>query len=332
VLHADIERHALQTGEVFNGTAGSVIERRNAAGFRFYAHKFYDAAGKSRERYLAGPIGQRQADQVADTLRLRIAELKDLVPSLRLLGREGYNLVDGKTFATIAVLHNQGLFAAGAMLVGSHAYGIILNRLGIRAQPYATEDVDIARRQTLTFAQAPTVDFLAMLNQTGLDFVEVPSVDRKAPPTSFKTRGRSFHVDLLVPSRGETFTTVAIPELAAHAKGLPYLGYLLAESQPGVMLAREGCCAVRVPVPERFAVHKILVSRLRAGREAKSDKDVLQASVLAAALADTHPGALEGAVAALPPRARKHFRVGLAATRRHLADASPRAWDALNGV
>ncbi len=39
VLYADLESYALQQHEVFVGTAGSVIERKNATGFRFYAHQ-----------------------------------------------------------------------------------------------------------------------------------------------------------------------------------------------------------------------------------------------------------------------------------------------------
>ena len=39
-----------------------------------------------------------------------------------------------------------------------------------------------------------------------------------------------------------------------------------------------------------------MVSRLRTGRGAKSTKDVQQASVLCAALAELHPGAIEEAV------------------------------------
>lgn len=120
-----------------------------------------------------------------------------------------------------------------------------------------------------------------------------------------------------------------VPELGAYAAGLPYLGYLLEESQPGMVAAREGCCAVRVPLPERFAIHKLIVSRLRAGREAKSGKDVHQASVVSAALADTHPGAIESALAAVPKRAIKPLRSALASARRELEVAAPAAWEEL---
>jgi hypothetical protein len=329
VLHADLESHVVLGAPAFPGTAGSVIERRNASGFRFYAHQYYDGEGKKRERYLAGPVGSPAADEAAAATRVRIGEVKELVPSLRMLGREGYNLADARTYGTLASLSNHGVFAAGGMLVGSHAYGVLLNRLGARAAAYATEDIDIARGAALALEPRPEAGFLEMLRDSGIDFVEVPRLERGAPPTSFKQRGRSqFHVDLLVPSPAETFPVVAVPELKAHATGLPYLQYLLAESQTGLLLAREGLCAVRVPLAERFVVHKLVVTRLRVERGAKSEKDVLQASVVAAVLAETHPGALEAAVSALPRRARKHFAAGLGQARA-LLEPHPRALEEL---
>ncbi len=180
------------------------------------------------------------------------------------------------------------------MLIGSHAYEVLLNRLGARAAAYTTEDTDIARREALAFEAVPSQTFLEILKDSGIEFVKVPELDRKKPSTSFKKRGKSrFHVDLLMPSADETFPVVPVPELKAHATGPPYLEYLLADSQMVMLMAREGCCAVHVPLPERFAVHKLIVSRLRVGRDTKSDKDVFQASVLCAVLADSHPGALE---------------------------------------
>ena len=319
LLYTDVESVALQQAEVFVGTAGSVIERTNAARFRYYAHQAYDGDGKQRERYLAGPVGDSEADAAAEALRTRIEETKDLVPTLRMLGREGFCLVDRKTYATLAALHNHGVFAAGGMLIGSHAYGVLLNRLGVRATPYATEDIDIARREALAFQKVPTKGLLAILRESGIDFVEVPSLDRKQPATSFKQKGRGrFHVDLLVPSKDETFPVVPVPELGASATGLPYLRYLLAESQTAALLAREGCCAVRVPLPERFAVHKLVVSKLRSGRSVKAEKDESQAIALCAALTETHPGALESAVRALPRRATKHFRAALRSVHSQL--------------
>lgn len=330
---ADIENFALQQNEVFLGTAGSVITRTNASGFAYFAHKYLDGDRKHRESYLAGPVGSDDAEATAKALRERIAEVKDLVSTLRMLGREGFNLVDAKTYSTIAVLHNHGVFEAGGMLIGSHAYGVILNRMGVRATPYTTEDIDIARREALAFKKLPDQGLLQILRESGVDFVEVPSLNRKEPATSFKQKGKGrFHVDLLVPSPNETFPTVAVPELQAHATALPYLGYLLKESQTSVVMAREGCCSVRIPIPERFAVHKLVVSQLRTGREAKSIKDIEQASVLCAALAELFPGAIEDAVEALSSKMTKHFRKSLPSTRKLLENAAPLAWAELSGT
>jgi hypothetical protein len=331
-LYSDLEGNSSQR-EVFTGTAGTVLERTNAAGFRFYARQYYDGEGKQRESYLGGPVGNVQADARARDMRTRIEEIKDLVPSLRLLGREGYNLADSRTYATLASLHNHGVFSAGGMLIGSHAYGVLMNHLGVRSANYTTEDIDIARREALAFETLPEQGFLEMLRDSGIEFVEVPPLDRKLPATSFKQRGRTrFHVDLLVPSPNEEFPVLPVPELKAHATGLPYLQYLLQDSQTAMLIAREGCCAVRVPLPERFAVHKLLVSRLRSGRGAKSEKDVFQACVLLAVLADKHSGTIEEALKMVPGPARKYLKPAIESGRPLLEITYPRAWDALTAA
>lgn len=330
--YGNIENVAAHQEELFLGTAGSVLERSNQDGFKYYTHQFYDGDGKKRQEYLAGPIGSGAADDAADAMRTRIEETNDLVKTLRRLGREGFILADVKTYATIGALHNHGIFEAGGMLIGSHAYGVLLNKLGVRAALHRTDDIDIARREQLAFRKVPSKSLLEMLRESGVDFVPVPSLKRGAPATSFKKKGKAqFHVDLLVPSRDETFPTVAVPELGAHATGLPYLKYLLAESQPATLLARQGCCEVRVPLPERYAVHKLVVSQLRTGRGAKSSKDIDQASTLCAALAELHPGAIEDAVNALPRKMAKHFRKALPAVQKRLEAAAPQAWGELGG-
>jgi hypothetical protein len=314
------------------GTAGSVVERRNADDVRYYAHQFYDGARRQRERYLAGPVGQEDADAKARALRARIERLKAQVPLLRMLGREGFALVPPPAYAAIAALSNRGVFAAGGVLIGSHAYGVISNRMGVRAAPYVTDDVDLARAAPLAFERALDVGLREILGESGLEFFEVPSLDRKAPATKLKARGKgAVEVDLLAPSRDETYPTVAVRELRAHATGLPYLGYLLAESQPGTVMMREGCCAVHVPVPERFAVHKLVVSRLRAGRSSKAQKDLGQATLLLAALGEMHGGAIADAVAALPKRASRHFTKAREGVRSVLEARAPRAWAELVG-
>ncbi len=53
---------------------------------------------------------------------------------------------------------------------------------------------------------------------------------------------------------------------------------------------------VRVPTPERFAIHKLIVSQLRPIRSAKRVKDVEQARQLIAALRERDPESIDTAI------------------------------------
>ena len=170
--------------------------------------------------------------------------------------RAGFATVDRKTYSPGNFAQLQ-VIRAGAVLIGSHAFGALLNALGVKAVPYATEDIDIARSEALALAEIPA--FIDMLRETGVEFFEVPALNRRQYPTSFKGRRE-------IPIKGPSARAIArggrprhpVPELKAHAKGLPYLHYLLAESQEVPVLSLPyGVVLVRVPVPERYAIHKL---------------------------------------------------------------------------
>lgn len=325
-LYGDLENFARGQGEVLTGTPGGVIERSNAGGYKYYVHQFYDALGKRTERYVAGPVGAPESDRKAAQLREKISAVGEAIKTIRLLLREGYKFVDSKAYATVATFQNHSLFRSGTQLIGSHAYGVLLNQLGIRTPQYVTQDVDIARLAELGLPDKD-MGLLEMLKTTGISFFEVPNLDPRKPSTSFKEAGKSFfQVDLLVPSSNDV-GIVPVPDLKAHATSLPYLQYLLGESQDATLLAREGCCAVLVPAPERFAWHKLIVSQVRK-RSDKSLRDIAQASVLIAALSERHPGALEEASVALPASAIKHVHSALEIARQSLT-AHPRALEVL---
>lgn len=324
--YADLENHALSQDEALAGTPGSISIRQNASGTRYYVRQFYDFEGRKRDQYLCQAEAPGCEAQI-HAWKKRVEDAKELQGGIRLLAREGYSMLDAKPLAALAPLCNHGIFGAGAVLVGTHAFGVIVNRLGIRAAAFATEDVDIARPGKLALERRLKGGLLELLRESGIDFVDVPAFARGAPPTSYKERGRSrFTFDLLVPARGEEVETLPVPELNAHATGLPYLRYLLAQTQMGAAISIHGIAAVRVPVPERFALHKLLVAQLRAGRAEKSRKDLKQAAVLIAATAELFPGAIEEAFGKAAASSRPHIRKSLERIRQDL-QAHPRAWE-----
>jgi hypothetical protein len=225
------------------------------------------------------------------------------------------------------------VFRHGAMLVGTHAFGAILNALGVRlAANYRTEDIDLARYGAIQLATRPEGGILELLGQSGLPFVEVPELDFRKPSTSFKVRGRPLKVDLLVPG-DRRYRSRRIPELGAHATGLPFFDYLLAESTPGVVLGRDNVVPVRVPSAARYCLHKLIVAALRVPTSAaKADKDLAQSAILAAALHDKFEGDLVDAAAKIPPGARRRVAQSARRAAAMLGERFAAARDFLAGL
>src|SRR5579863_1520789 len=271
LMLSELDATAREQPEAFLGTPGNLTLRKNESGTEFWVHRYSNAIGERQEVYL-GTDEDPSAKARLESLRQRIEEANSTISRVRVLARAGFATVDRKTYSTLASLHNHGLFRAGAVLIGSHAFGALLNALGVKAVPYATEDVDIARPEALVVPEIPA--FIDMLRNTGIEFFEVPALNRRQHATSYKEGGASrLRVDLLVPSPGEGYPTIPVPELKAHAKGLPYLRYLLADSQEVPVLSPHGVVLVRVPVPERYAIHKLIVSQLRSKSSSKPGKD-----------------------------------------------------------
>ena len=329
---SDLKRRALEQPFLLTGTPGSVGVRE-VSGRSFYYRQFYDAQGKKGAEYI-GPVGASQAEERASAVRAAILLTQELVKEGRLLAQTGYVRADPRTGAILGALANRELFRAGAVLVGSHAYGALLNELGVRAAAFATEDVDIARDRPLEVALKEDVDFETILAESTVPLLPVPGFDRKAPATSFKAAGPDrLRVDLLVPARGAEVSTRAVPELRAHAQAMPYLRQLLARPIDAVVLGREGVVPVKVPRPEAFAWHKVLLSQLRGATSDKRGKDRAQAAVLLAVLAEDAPDALAGAFDELPRGTKTKTRGAAKPVVELLAKAGhERAAEVVNGM
>jgi hypothetical protein len=306
--YSDAKRRASEQVFVLVGSAGSVSERE-VSGRRFYYRQFYDAEGKKAADYI-GPVGQRDTEARARAVRAEIELAGALLADVRELGRAGYCRVDRRTSAILAALANHELFRAGAVLGGSHAYGVLLNELGARAAAYQTEDIDVARAHPLRIALPPDSSFESILADSTVPLHPVPGFDRKTPASSYKMPGAArLRVDLLAPARGSDVGTLSIPELRAHATALPFLSYLLTDPLDAVVLG-QSVVPVRVPSPERFVWHKMLVAQIRGSTRDKRSKDIAQAAALFAVLAEEAPGDTERAFASLPHGTKAKTRDG----------------------
>lgn len=308
-IYAQAKELALAQRTIPLLTAGS-IQTEERAGGRFVYRYRYDASGKRIAEYLGAESSPEMSAKL-ERARQEIADQGTIAEYSQKLRRIGFYGADNSTVITVASLFNAGVFGGGGVLIGTHAFGAILNELGVTASPFPmTEDVDMVAK-SIELAALPEGGFLGLLGKTGLPFHEVPTLKRGGPSTSFKVRGRKLRVDLLVPARGKPYAPVRIPHLGTHAMGLPYLEYLLKSSIPSVLIGRDRIVPVTVPHPGWFCLHKLALYELRTGGEnSKREKDVLQGAMLVSALAQDQDFLLTEVVEKMDSKLRSKIKPG----------------------
>jgi hypothetical protein len=311
--YQELKQLARSQRRVLSGTPGT-LKQRTQSGKQYWVREHIRADGKKDDEYL-GAADERTVARLREELELARA-LAAGSASLRLFG---YQRIDRKPAAVLEVLFNRGLSAAGLVLVGSHAYGALLNELGVMAPGYKTQDIDLARAEPLSLALPDGDDFQSLLDETGLRFVPVPGMPSQKPSASFKLPGaEALAVDLLVPGRkpGEL---VAVAELGAYAQAIPLLDYLAGEPAESIVLSPNQVIPVRVPSPERFVLHKLFSSQSRSGGDRdKIRKDLQQAAILAAAIEEETPGRLNDAFRRMPATEKPRVKRGALAASRLL--------------
>lgn len=228
-------------------------------------------------------FAQRCGDMVAQLRAARLATL------------------DAASGSLLASLSAQGVFDVGGTLVGTMAFRLYDAELGrrvSRVEPALTQDIDIASYEGLSVALAlDAAHSLKGLPKALANFgLEItPSLDPKGRSGRWRRKTGEPVLDFLAPSFEEDQHMVWLEAMGVWAQGLHYLNYLLADPIPAVGLYRHGVL-VRIPRPERFAVHKLIVAQRRTGPGlAKRRKDLGQARALILALAEDRPTELKQA-------------------------------------
>lgn len=327
--YQEVKRLARSQARVLAGTPG-ILKQRTVAGKQYWMREYIRPDGKKTDEYL-GPAAAVEKARV-DALRAEIELARALAAGSAQLRLFAYQRIDRKPAAVLAVFFNRGLTQAGLTLVGSHAYGVLLNELGIFAAGYRTQDVDVARGHPLSLALPEGASLGSLLKETGLGFVPVPGMPSQQPSTSFKLPGaQALAVDLLAPG-DRVGGVVPVKELAAHAQAIPLLDFLVDEAIDGIVLSPNQVIPVRVPAPERFALHKLFSSQSRRADRDKIRKDLYQAAVLAAAAEEETPERLRDAYKSIPAAGKPAVRRGALAAARLLEPAHPEAREALLAI
>lgn len=218
-------------------------------------------------------------------------ETGQIVAQLRAAGLPTPTTGTGKL---INALSRSGFFRDGGILAGTNAFALYALELGAPLDDMLirTEDVDIAADRSVRIIAGENASLTVSLEGIGLNPIAGPLEDH---PVRWQTDD-GIVLDILAPRRRNGESTVLLKGLGIWAQALPFLEFCLKDPIHAVALYREGI-PVRIPAPERFAVHKLIVASVRTGtHRAKSEKDLMQAGSLIQTLVEARPYELQFAL------------------------------------
>ncbi len=264
----------------------------------YYYYQYSDPGGVLRQAYIGKktPALERVVERFLterETFKEDMAQIQRLCAQLRL---GGVLITDTASARVLKAFAESGIFHLNGVLVGTHAFTVLGNLLGVRWKNSAakTHDIDIASGSRMSVA-IPHIqaDLPRTLERLEMGFLPVPQLDPKNPSTSFKVRGKALRVDILTPEVSSTDRgPVFISAFKVAAQPLRFLDYLIENPEKGAIV-NGGGVLVNVPTPARYAFHKLIVSGERGVvMHDKIEKDLLQAAQVFSALADERPGDL----------------------------------------
>ncbi len=254
-------------------------------------------------RYL-GPGSPDVRRRIQDRTELAAAR-KDRLEIVRALRGARLPVPDGLSGNVLAALSEAGAFRLRAVVVGSAAFQCYAPMLGVRmpGEMGRTGDVDIGQFRVISLAVDDEIDadLLEVLLRADRRFEAIPSPDDTRRVLRYAIRAGSqetFSVDVLTPLRGpDRPGLTTLKALRGQAQPLRFLDFLIYREVEAVALHGPGV-PVKVPAPERFVLHRLIVSLMRidsAACQAKAGKDIAQVKILLRALAEDRPHELDAA-------------------------------------
>jgi hypothetical protein len=294
--------------DLVGGFANGLPIEREVRGSRYLYWQIRGVGGRLRQIYL-GPAADPKARELRDALAAYKNRRGPIIEDLERLTAayiaSGGPRHIGQHFRVVDALARAGLFRAGVLLVGSHAFVSIGASLGVSwsAEDAATADIDLCRDELVTVAcvEQISIDVPGILHSLDPSFFLVPELDIKRPNTSLSSRKSGIKLDLLTTARtprDERPRLVAPLGLAAQP--LRYMDYLVRDDARRGLFLGPHAVLVNVPDAGRYALHKLAVAERRGQgpNSIKSQKDRRQAAALVEALNEAQPGTLAAAAQA----------------------------------
>ncbi len=269
-------------------------------GARTYWYDTYRVGSGVMKRYIGEDSDDLRArlERSSELRRDADERKKQRSRLIRILRAERFMSVDPGTGSLLASLESAGVFRLGGTVVGTHAFRLYEGELGVTygfEEAAMTDDLDIASFERLSLALADTVSPTLQQVLSDFSFEPVPALEPEKVWRWRQTKSNLL-VEFLTPSFEAEEGLKPLAALGVYAQSLHFLNYLVAEPINAAVPYRSGVL-VRIPRPERFAIHKLIVAdRRQTGPDSlKSVKDRRQAAFLIRILAEDRPDDLADA-------------------------------------
>lgn len=272
-----LARSVSSTIEGLNGSFGKKAIR----GRNYWYFQYRDIDGKVEQVYV-GP----ESDALLALMQKHKGHSQEPIRRLAAAAIAlGCDPMIPKHFRVIRRLSEYGFFRRGGILVGTHAFMAMSNMLGILpAEKMQTQDVDSAHAgKNISIAMPSTIEVKtdSAIRSLEMGLLPISTVEGKFGSTYINPADPAFRIDFLTSKNSDSDEPVYINGLSIAMQPLKFMEFSMVDIVQAVVFCAEGATLVNIPRPDRFAVHKLIVSAERKISESvKSAKDVRQANAI----------------------------------------------------
>lgn len=257
------------------------FHKRRLKGREYWYFGYRDIDGAGRMVYI-GPDTERVKTLVGRFEAQR--QSATVVPQANAAIALGCEATLPKHFKLIKRLADYGLFRAGGILIGTHAFLAYGNMLGVHwSHGGRTLDVDFAHAGNNVSLALPTdlqMNVHSALESLEMGLLPIRQFGGKTGAQYRNPQDPELRLDFVTSMHRED-APVVVPSLNVALQPLKFMEFSLEGTIQGCVLSRDGACTVNLPAPERFAVHKLIVFGERpVAQRTKSAKDLHQAAAL----------------------------------------------------
>lgn len=290
-MFAELEQRSLDAEFDESYPENGSFSKRVRNGQEYWYYNGYDRQTGAKYVKYVGPAKEEALAQRVERFHKSKTSYRERRRMVNALKAAGLPAADPLVGDVVEALWRAGAFRLRCVLVGTVAFQAYSGLIGVRLPlpTLMTTDIDVAQFHSVSVlvedSLPPVLDILRLVDAS---FQEIPHQADGRFVTKY--RARDVEVEFLTPNRaGDVHQGKPAPMPAlggAAAQPLRFLDYLIFNPVRSVLLHKAGI-PVRIPAPERYALHKLIVAtRRRADMsgQIKRDKDIHQAGVLIDAL------------------------------------------------